>query len=290
MTLLPARPWWLAILICACPARAWALFGVGDIVFDPASVAQTINVLRQAEQQYDRLGSLLGVSTRQFDQLVQLSAAVGDSSEAAGFGPVLSGPELQALVQATPGLEHADLAALLDPNGQLDAFLGVSLPAWIQAVENPMTFYRNQLIAPALSRLGSSAGWNAPTTAYAQWFAAQSAEDQANLGSRATSDFAELMNQDWLQAAQLRRLNLQALAAGGRAAEVQASRAATLADQQHAQAQMSARTNQILLEAAAQNGEAQEAALRTTGAQNRYLEAQADARRDAAQMALDVAR
>ena len=283
-------PWLLALLIGAFPVRARALFGVGDIVFDPANVAQTINVLRQAEQQYDRLGSLLGVSTQQFDQLVQLSSAIGNSSESAGFGHVLASAELQALVRATPGLANADLGQLLNPNGQLDAFLGLSLAQWTQAVENPTAYYRNQLIAPALARLGQSAGWSAPTVAYAQWYAAQSPEDQANLGAHAASDLAQLMNQDWLQAAQVRRVNLQALAAGGRAAELQAGQAATLADQQHAQAQMSGRTNQILLEAAAQNGDAQEAAVRTAGAQSRLLEAQADARRDAAEMALDVAR
>ena len=286
----PFRRWLLAALLLAGPARSRALFGVGDIVFDPANTAQTINVLRQAQQQFDRLGSLLGVSTRQFDQLVQLAAAVGNSAESAGFGGVLSAAQLQALVRAVPGLAAADLGALLNPTGQLDAFLGVPLPQWAQAVEHPTAFYRDLLVAPALARLGEAAGWSQPTQAYVQWYAARSAEDQRNLGPRAASDFAHLLNQDWLGAAQTRRVNLQALAASGQAAEAAAARAATLADQQHAQAQLSGRTNQILLEAAAQSGEAQEAAVRASGAQSRLLEDQSDARRDSAEMALDVPR
>lgn len=290
MTVRPFRRWLLASLLLAGPARSRALFGVGDIVFDPANTAQTINVLRQAQQQFDRLGSLLGVSTRQFDQLVQLAAAVGNSAESAGFGGVLSAAQLQALVRAVPGLSGVDLGALLNPNGQLDAFLGVPLPQWLQAVEHPTAFYRDLLVAPALARLGEAAGWSQPTQAYVQWYAAQSAEDQRNLGPRAASDFAHLLNQDWLGAAQTRRVNLQALAASGQAAEAAATRAATLADQQRAQAQLSGRTNQILLEAAAQSGDAQEAAVRASGAQSRLLEDQSDARRDSAEMALDVPR
>ena len=290
MTIRPFRRWLLASLLLAGPARSRALFGVGDIVFDPANTAQTINVLRQAQQQFDRLGSLLGVSTRQFDQLVQLAAAVGNSAESAGFGSVLSAAQLQALVRAVPGLAGVDLGALLNPNGQLDAFLGVPLPQWLQAVEHPTAFYRDLLVAPALGRLGEAAGWSQPTQAYVQWYAAQSAEDQRNLGPRAASDFAHLLNQDWLGAAQTRRVNLQALAASGQAAEAAATRAATLADQQRAQAQLSGRTNQILLEAAAQSGDAQEAAVRASGAQSRLLEDQSDARRDSAEMALDVPR
>ena len=191
MTVCPFRRWLLAGLLLAGPARSRALFGVGDIVFDPANTAQTINVLRQAQQQFDRLGSLLGVSTRQFDQLVQLAAAVGNSAESAGFGGVLSAAQLQALVQAVPGLAGVDLGALLNPNGQLDAFLGVPLPQWLQAVEHPTAFYRDLLVAPALARLGEAAGWSQPTQAYVQWYAAQSAEDQRNLGPRAASDFAQ---------------------------------------------------------------------------------------------------
>ena len=67
----------LLVSLLAAPAAARAVFGVGDVVYDPANTTQTINVLRQAQQEFDRLGTLLGVSTRQFDQLVRLSTAVG---------------------------------------------------------------------------------------------------------------------------------------------------------------------------------------------------------------------
>ena len=272
----------------AWPLRSRALFGAGDIVFDPANLAQTINVLRTAQQQFDRLGSILGISTRQFDQLVGLATAIGSPAESGSFGRVLSPDELRGLVQANPGLENAQLGPLFDTTGQLDAFLGVPLDRWTLAIENPTAFYRQILTAPAIARVGGSAGMTPAAVAYAQWYSSRAPEDQANLGGRAAVDVAHLLAADWLNDSKQRRINLQALSAKAQAAEGNSGPAQTLADVARAQAQMAATTNHVLLESAAQAAGAQETALRAAGAQSELILEQNDARRDAAQMQLNM--
>jgi hypothetical protein len=277
----------LAGLALAWPRPSRALFGAGDIVFDPANVAQTINVLHQVQQEVDTLGSLLGVSTRQFDQLVQLTTAMG-SATVSGPGAVPPPADrLQTLLQGVPGLQNQTASGLLNPTGQLDAFLGLPLSGWITAVEHPLTFYRQVLVAPAIERAGGAAGLDSGTVAYLQQYAGVSAEDQFTAGTHLAGDLAQLMAADWLAGARERRLNLQALAAGGQAAEAQAGAARTQADQQSAQAQLAATTNRILLETAAQHAAALEAQVRTAGAQQRLQADDNAARRDAAEMALD---
>jgi hypothetical protein len=277
----------LAVLL-AWPAPARALFGAGDIVFDPTNTAQTINVLRETQQEFDRLGTILGVSTRQFDQLVQLTAALGNAVETAPYGLGTSPAQLERAVRSVPGLESADLGSLFDANGLLDAFMGVPLSSWIQAVENPTGFYRDILVRPAIERLGQSAGLPQPAVAYAQWFAARSPEDQGSLGAAAAADFSGLLAGDWLGNARQRRVNLEGLAASSQDAGNRAGGAQTLLDQQHAQAQLSASTNAILLESAAQNADAAEVSVRAAGAQGRILAEQGDALRDAGEMRLDA--
>ena len=270
------------------PAQSRAIFGAGDVVFDPANVTQTINVLHAAQQQFDRLGSLLGVSTGQFDQLVNLAAAIGSSAESNGFGRAPSADQLRALVQANPGLANASTSSLFTTTGQLDAFLGVPLEAWTLAVENPTSFYRTVLTAPAIERVGDSYGLTPGAVAYAQWYSSRSPEDQANIGSRAAADVASLLESDWLMGSKQRRVNLQGLSAMAQAAENNAGQGQTLADQARSQSQIAATTNRVLLESASQAAAAQETALRAAGAQRALIQEQSDARRDAAQLQLNM--
>jgi hypothetical protein len=273
----------------AWPVAARALLGIGDIVFDPTDTAQTINLLHQAQQEFDRLGSLLGVSTRQFDQLVALAAAMGNATESAAYASFPSTSQLQNAVRAVPGLQDANLNALFNTNNLLDAFLGVPLSSWTQAVENPNAYYRAILVDPAIARVGASADLSSASIAYAQWYAALSPEDQANAGARSAADLSNLLAGDWLQNAKQRRVNLDALAAADQTARNQASQAQTLADQQHAQAQLSAGANAILLESAAQNTDAAEAGVRALHTQSLILRDQDEGRRNAEELQLDAA-
>jgi hypothetical protein len=278
----------LALAIAGWPATVHALLGVGDIVYDPTATAEAINLLHQAQQQFDRLGSLLGVSTRQYDQLLSVATALGNAAEAAPFSSPASPAQLQTTVRALPGLATADLGALFNSNGILDAFMGVPPDRWTEAVENPNGYYRAILVDPAIARVGAAAGLTSPAVAYAQWYAARSPEDQLNLGARASADLAAMLASDWLGEARSRRTNLQALAAENQGAGTQAGRAQTLADQQQAQTRLSAGTNAILLESAVQNAEAGETTVRALHSQNQILQAEGEARRNAEEMQLDA--
>ena len=286
----PARPWTRALavlLLAAWPGRALGILGVGDIVFDPANTAQTINVLRSTQQQFDRLGQVLGVSTRQFDQLVSLAAAIGSAGEAAAFSQPLTAGQLQAAVQSDPGLQGTSLDALFNTSGQLDAFMGVPPGQWALSVENPDATYGAILSDPAISRTGGEAPAQ-PAASYAQWYAARSAEDRGNQAAQAAADLSNLLAADWLGGARRRRVNIQALAAGTQDAQAKAGLAQTIADQQHAQAQLSAGTNAILLETAAQNADAAETTVRAIGAQERASQERDEAERNAGELRLDA--
>jgi hypothetical protein len=278
----------LVLAICGWPGSAHALLGVGDIVYDPTATAEAINLLHQAQQEFDRLGSLLGVSTRQYDQLLSLATALGNAAEAAPFSSPASPAQLQTTVRALPGLSTADLGALFNSSGILDAFMGVPPDRWTQAVENPNGYYRAILVDPAIARVGTAAGLPSPAIAYAQWYAARSPEDQLNLGAHASADLAAMLASDWLGEARNRRVNLQALAAENQGAGTQAGRAQTLADQQQAQTRLSTGTNAILLESAVQNAEAGETTVRALHAQNQILQAEGESRRNAEEMQLDA--
>jgi hypothetical protein len=166
--------------------------------------------------------------------------------------------------------------------------MGVPLEQWAQAVESPNDYYRTVLVNPAIERLGLSAGLSEPAVSYAQWFAARSPEEQGSLGAAAAADLSGLLAGDWLGGARQRRVNLEGLAASSQDAGDKAGSAQTLVDQQHAQTQLSAATNAILLESAAQNAGAAEVSVRAAGAQNRILEEQGETQRDAGEMRLDA--
>src|SRR5687767_11934100 len=93
------------VVLLARPVPSWAIFGVGDIVFDPSNTAETINVLRQAQEQLNRLGSLLGVSTQQLDQLLELTTAIGNAAQAIPYARALSPTQIQGIINSIPGLE-----------------------------------------------------------------------------------------------------------------------------------------------------------------------------------------
>jgi len=282
----PTRTLAAALLLLA-PAAARAFLGVGDIVYDPTETAQTVNLLRQAQQEFDRLGTLLGVSTRQLDQLVGLAAAIGNPGSEP-FSSRLPDPAAWAeAVHSVPGLGNADLKALFDTSGLLDAFMGVPLESWTEAIENPASFLRTALVEPAIERVGSAAGASEPAGSYAQWFSSRTTEDQANIEARASVDFSALLGADWLGQARLRRVNLLGLAAAERDAEDRAARAGTMAELARAHAQLGASAGAILLETAAQNAGAAEAGVAAVHAQNRLLAEESEARRDEAEMRLD---
>src|SRR5258706_16402559 len=64
-------------LVAATLARpAFAIFGIGDIVFDPSNYAEAIQQLLQMEQQYAQLVQTYQMVRSQYDHLVWMAKRV----------------------------------------------------------------------------------------------------------------------------------------------------------------------------------------------------------------------
>jgi hypothetical protein len=64
----------LAILVCALPALA--IFGVGDIVYDPSNYAEAVQQLAQLEQQYGQLIRTYDMIESQYELMQQMARQV----------------------------------------------------------------------------------------------------------------------------------------------------------------------------------------------------------------------
>jgi conjugal transfer/entry exclusion protein len=96
----------LGASLAASPA--WALFGVGDIVFDPANYVQTLttalNAVKQTWAQYEQLRQQI----LQVDQQAQQLRAIDPSAAARALAGLPGSEELRRLAMATTAT--ADLA------------------------------------------------------------------------------------------------------------------------------------------------------------------------------------
>lgn len=63
----------LAIIALAIAAPAWAIFGLGDIVFDPTNFEEAVQSLLQLEQQYAQLVQTYQMIKSQYDQMVWMA-------------------------------------------------------------------------------------------------------------------------------------------------------------------------------------------------------------------------
>src|SRR6266581_8102664 len=72
------RPWLAAITIgfAILAQPAFAIFGFGDIVFDPSNYAEAIQQLLQMEQQYAQLVQTYQTVRSQYDHLVWMAKRV----------------------------------------------------------------------------------------------------------------------------------------------------------------------------------------------------------------------
>ena len=271
-----------------CSFKSYAIFGAGDIVFDPANVAQTINVLKAAQGQLDMLGTILGISTKQLDQLTNLAFALGNITDSKSISPALTDLQINDILKFTPGYDTLNLNKLFDKNGILDAFMGVSLKQWIQAVENPTNFYRQNMINSALARIGSNADLTSPTIAYTEWYSTLSLDERHILNDKANADLSDLLNSYWLGESKTRLVNLQELSVQSRAASDESIKAASLSDQQRTQTQLEGITNNILLEAASQTESGQETVIRTNIAENVSMQNLLGANRDSSEIVLNI--
>src|SRR5881296_447231 len=73
------RLWKLSVIMLVLSAltpSAFAIFGLGDIVFDPSNYAEAIQQLLQMEQQYAQLVQTYQMVRSQYDHLVWMAKRV----------------------------------------------------------------------------------------------------------------------------------------------------------------------------------------------------------------------
>jgi len=85
-----------AALVLAFPATsAYAIGGLGDIVYDPSNYAEAIKQVQSWEQQYQQMTQALAKADA---SLTQLKSAVSSTTGNRGFGDLLNNPLLKAIV------------------------------------------------------------------------------------------------------------------------------------------------------------------------------------------------
>src|SRR3989442_1321323 len=66
----------IALILARLARPAFAILGIGDIVFDPSNYAQAVQQLLQLEQQYAQLVQTYQVIRSQYEQLVWMAKRV----------------------------------------------------------------------------------------------------------------------------------------------------------------------------------------------------------------------
>ncbi len=96
-----------ATLLVALPATsAFAIGGLGDVVFDPSNYAQAIKQVQAWEQQYQQMAQSIAKAQATFQQAkAQVDAITGNR----GFGNLLNNPLLHSIIPADLSTSLASL-------------------------------------------------------------------------------------------------------------------------------------------------------------------------------------
>jgi type IV secretion system protein VirB5 len=96
-----------AAFLLALPATsAFAIGGLGDIVYDPSNYAQAIKQVQAWEQQYQQMAQALAKADA---SLTQLKSAVASTTGNRGFGDLSNNPLLKSIVPSDISMTLASL-------------------------------------------------------------------------------------------------------------------------------------------------------------------------------------
>lgn len=107
-----AVAWGVIVMLGASAPAAWAIGGVGDIVFDPSNYAQAVAQVQAWEQQYAQMAQSL---TKAEATLTQVKSQVAAVTGNRGFGDLFDNPLLKTIVPS----DLATTLAGLNTTGQL---------------------------------------------------------------------------------------------------------------------------------------------------------------------------
>jgi hypothetical protein len=254
--------------------RAHALFGVGDIVFDPTAALDLYNMYQQAQQEYQTLGNILNVNTSQLKTLGDLSVSLGTTANLAAFPRGITPAQLSVMVQAQPGNAGISLGTVnsfLNPSGVFDAFLGQTTADWTKMVASPLSYFGGTLQVRAGVQIGGNLGMTGDQAAYSQWVAAMTpAQQQTNSASIALAGSNIMLNAYFQQAAQQRAVTASFNAKIG-ADQQNAASATTVNQSMASQNAQTTTTNELLLNMANQQQAHHDTQVSTAAAQNEIL-------------------
>jgi hypothetical protein len=119
------------------PSKAFALFGIGDIVFDPTNYAKNL-----LTSQYTQMTNTVtrDINTATAAQLTQLQNVRNLLSNPTDTNNPIAGMALAELtnkMRTIPGMERFDAAALIRGQSPLDMFMGQGYETWRNVISNP---------------------------------------------------------------------------------------------------------------------------------------------------------
>ncbi len=232
------------------PLRAFAIFGIGDIVFDPANYAQIISVVNQLQNHGQILGQVLGVDTEQLNQLTTIRDVLGTAQRLQNFPRNPSPSDVLGLLRQTPGFENlglGDLSKLFNSSGVLDVFMGQPASQWKETVSDPMAHFGNALYGDAVNRLGGDLGLTTAETQFVGWMARMDPGERTANRLNIAENAADLILNRWLQATEQRQKAKAELAARIGADNAAAGQAQSVNEQMAAQTRQLTTNNNILL-------------------------------------------
>lgn len=248
----------LAVIVTALPCRMFAIFGIGDIVFDPAAYAEIVNLYNQGTQMVGSLRNMSQMATQQRDSLRSINTAVGDASALLSMPRAFTAAQFATLLKSIPGLEGVKLEKIFNQNGALDIFMGTPIGDWKATIENPYNYQANILKGRAISNIGQSLGANNEEIAFASWLSGQQGGTLDRNRSAILSSAADLALKRWLETAKKRRDTLQVAAERSAINASQAGSEKTVLEQQRTGNVEAHTQTQAVLTAAAQQNEATE--------------------------------
>ena len=108
------------LLLVTATSACWAVLGIGDVVYDPAAVANLIRQLHQMEQEYVQLVATYGAVCSQYNQMIFMAKMV--PSELRGRYRTLATPWRSSAATNTYGTTASWTAAINSGVGVQDGY------------------------------------------------------------------------------------------------------------------------------------------------------------------------
>lgn len=224
-------------------SRSWALFGVGDIVFDPTAFFNLTEQYGELQSQYDELSSILGVAQQSAGYLNQVQQAIGQvkagvnlnqaginslTSLTQGMGIDLSGSfstnigglGISGNVMAGTGNGPGGSAPSTGNNlakmfqtsgpfaGSLDVFMGMNLNSF-QGTMSPVQNFLSWATNNSVNAMGVSVGLSDPEIGFSAQIALMPDSARAKNKTQIASAIADMHANSYMNNASARRVSMQ---------------------------------------------------------------------------------